>query len=195
MNKKILQTVRAALGILSVSVITGLTANAQKFQLGINTADLACLGTLNAAFEYGLQRHWSIGVSGKYNPFTYGSADSPDARQMQMRQRSLSASARWWPWHIYSGWWVGGEARWQEYNFGGIISQETEEGRRYGGGIRGGYTHMITSHLNLDLGLGVWAGWKDYVIYECPKCGKKIEEGQGGFFLPSDIIIALTYVF
>jgi len=171
--------------------------NAQKFQIGTNAATLACLGTLNAQIDYAFDQHWSVGVTGKYNPFTFSkpSSDGVESPTMQLRQRSVAALARWWPWHIYSGWWVAGKAQWQEYNAGGIVSQETEEGQRYGGGLVAGYTHMLSKHLNMEFGLGVWGGMKQYTVYECPTCGRKVSEGSRPFVMPSDIIISVGYVF
>ena len=184
--------------VFSVTVflmVSSVSVRAQKFQVGVNAADLACLGTLNGEFEYAFDRHWSAGISGKYNPFTYGDGTSAEGRQMQARQRSVELRARWWPWYIYSGWWVSGTARIQEYNMGGIFTQETEEGTRYGGGLSAGYSCMLSPHFNIDFGVGIWAGYRKYTLYECPKCGRKVDEGTGGFFLPNDIKISVAYVF
>ena len=167
---------------------------AQRFQLSANAVDLACLGTMNAELEYAVARHWSIGLAGRYNPFTFNRPGTADGR-MQLRQRSVNLNARWWPWHIYSGWWLAGKAQWQEYNMGGVISEKTEEGRRYGGGLTAGYSHMVNRHLNVEMGLGLWGGRKRYTVYACPRCGTRLEEGVKGFILPNDLIIALSYVF
>lgn len=167
-------------------------ASAQRFQLSTNTVDYACLGTLNAEFDYALSRHWSLGIGGRYNPFSF---PRDGGNRMQLRQRSLGLNARWWPWHIYSGWWLSGKAQWQEYNMGGVISDKTEEGQRYGGGITAGYSYMVNRHLNLDFGLGVWGGRKRYTVYACPECGTRLESGTKTFILPNDVLIALSYVF
>lgn len=168
-----------------------LCAFAQRFQVGANALDLACLGTLNAEFDVAVDRHWTVGVSGKYNPFLYG--DYP--RRFALKQRSATVSARWWPWYVYSGWWVSGSARWQEYNMGGIMSPRTEEGNRYGGGVTAGYSHMVSQHFNVEFGLGIWGGVKRYTVYACPTCGEKLESGVKTFVLPSDAVVSLYYVF
>ena len=102
---------------------------------------------------------------------------------------------RYWPWHIYSGWWLAGRARYQEYNRGGIRSPETREGERYGAGMAGGYTYMLTPWLNLEVGLGVWGGLDRYVLYECPVCGLTLEKGRKMFLLPDELLVALSLVF
>lgn len=165
----------------------------KKFQVGTNALGLVCLGTLNAEFDVALQRHWTLGLSGRYNPFTYG--DISRDRTFQLRQRSVALSARWWPWYVYSGWWLSGKVQWQEYNAGGIISQRTEEGQRYGAGVTAGYSHMLAPHVNLEFGLGLWGGVKQYSVYSCPTCGTRLEDGVKAFVLPNDIILAVSYVF
>lgn len=167
------------------------SAHAQKLQISTNAVGLMCLGTLNAEINYAVAKNWSVGISGRYNPFTYGQKE----KQFQMKQRCVSAFARWWPWHIYSGWWVAGKAQWQEYNVGGILSPETEEGNRYGAGLTAGYSYMITPHINVEMGLGFWGGVKQYSVYSCPTCGKKLDGGSKAFILPNDIVIAFSYVF
>lgn len=166
---------------------------AQKFQVQTNAVAWMSLGTINARMEYGVDRYWSVGVGGKFNPFVFPKDGGQD--QMQLKQRSAALYARWWPWHVYSGWWLSGQIQWQEYNMGGIISPRTEEGQRYGGGLSAGYCYMISPHLNLDMGLGFWGGIKDYVVYECPKCGKRVASGIKSFVMPTDVMLSISYVF
>lgn len=182
--------VRMRIRLTILLMVMPLCTFAQRFQVGTNVASLACLGTFNAEFDVAVDRHWTVGVAGKYNPFLYG-----DAKQFALRQRSASVSARWWPWYVYSGWWVAGKAQWQEYNMGGLLSPRTEEGHRFGGGVTAGYSYMVSPHLNLEVGLGVWGGVKNYRVYACPTCGDKLDSGIKGFMLPSDVILAFSYVF
>ena len=130
-------------------------------------------------------------AGGKYNPYSHG--EGADARQN--RQRTVSAGARYWPWHVYSGWWMGCRAGWQEYNKGGYGSRETSEGERYGAGFSGGYSYMLSQHLNLDFGVGFWGGVDNYVTYSCPSCGRIVDGGQKYFVMPNDFILALTFIF
>lgn len=179
--------------ILILSIMTGGTIMAQKFSISVNLLECARLGTLNVDASYAIGRHWSLTAGARYNPFTYHKGD-PD-RQFQARQQSYAVGARLWPWHIMSGWWFGAKARWQEYNIGGVLSSKTREGDRFGGGIYAGYAHMLAPHLNLEFGLGLWAGADIYKVYSCPSCGLTLDGGVKGFVLPDDITIALVYVF
>lgn len=182
--------------ILIVALMPFCKGFAQRMQLSTNALGWMCLGTMNAELNVAVAKNWSVGVSGKYNPFTYGSkANDGSNHQFQIRQRSVAALARWWPWHIYSGWWVAGKAQWQEYNMGGIISSSTEEGQCVGGGLSAGYSHMISTHLNVEMGLGLWGGLKNYVVYACPTCGRITGSGIKPFVMPDNLTVALSYVF
>lgn len=163
----------------------------QSFAISTNAVDYVELGTFNIEASYGLARHWSVLAGVKYNPFSFGKGES----MFQYRQRLARAGMRWWPWHVYSGWWAGARAQWQEYSKGGFASPQTTEGDRFGGGVSAGYSYMLTPHLNLDVGLGVWAGWDKYRTYACPVCGTVKVSGGRYFVLPDDLILSLVYIF
>ena len=106
-----------------------------------------------------------------------------------------AAGVRFWPWHVFSGWWIGGKVQYQEYNRGGIRSAVTDEGDRYGAGLSAGFTYMLHPHLNVSVGAGVWGGFQRYTIYSCPVCGVTEESGEKTFLLPNDLALTLSYVF
>lgn len=174
-----------------IFLLLGVVLYGQELAVSTNIVDYVNLGTMNIEASYGFSRHWSVEAGVKYNPFSFGEGE--DA--VQNRQRAFSAGAKYWPWHIYSGWWVAGHVRYQEYNAGGLVSQETSEGDRFGSALQGGYSYMVSQHLNLNLGVGVWAGRDVYKVYSCPSCGRVLDHGSKFFVLPSDIIVALAYIF
>ncbi len=166
---------------------------ANRFGISTNLLDYARLGTLNLDASYAATRHWSLTASARYNPFTFREDDP--SRQFQYRQQSYAVGARWWMWHTWSGWWLGGKTRYQEYNAGGLGTRETEEGDRVGAGLYVGYTHMLAPHLNMEFGLGFWGGMAWYSRYACPKCGVLLEQGHEYFMRPDDFMISIVYVF
>lgn len=176
-----------------VSLFVAMPLRGQKLSISTDILDYACLGTLNADFSYAVARHWSITAGVKYNPFTFRKSE-PD-RQFQLRQQSYAVGVRLWPWHIWSGWWFAGKLRWQEYNHGGILLRRTYEGDRFGAGLYAGYTHMLTPHLNLEFGIGLWAGVDLYKEYSCQVCGLTLNQGRRAFVLPDDLMISFAYVF
>ena len=166
---------------------------AQTFSVSTDVLGLANLGTMNIDASYAVSRRWSLTAGARYNPFTFRKGNPEE--QFQYRQQSYAVGMRVWPWHTWSGWWFAGKLRYQEYNSGGIRSLETREGDRFGAGLYAGYTYMLTSHLNIEFGLGLWSGLDVYRCYSCPVCGVTLESGKTHFILPDDIMISLAYVF
>jgi hypothetical protein len=177
----------------AVLALTCQESAAQKYTISTDVLSCAAFGTLNVDASMALSRKWSLVAGLRYNPFTFNT-NRPD-KQFQLRQRSCSFGARFWPWHFGSGWWLAGKMRYQEYNMGGLLRGNTREGDRVGGGIYTGYTHMLSAHINLEFGLGVWAGVDVYTVYSCPLCGLTVDSGNKFFVLPDDIMISLAYVF
>lgn len=181
------------LKILLILLLISTAVHAQKYSVSTDALDYAALGTLNIDGSYAFSRHFSLVAGLRYNPFTYNRGD-PET-QFQLRQFSVAAGVRYWPWHIWSGWWFASKLRYQEYNTGGVLSPETSEGDRYGAGLYSGYTYMISPHFNIEFGLGLWAGVDYYKVYSCPMCGLTTDSGRKAFLLPDDFMVSLVYVF
>ena len=165
--------------------------SAQRFSVSTNAVDYANFGTLNVEGDMAVARRWTVLAGAKYNPFLFRSGSEP----LSARQRVVATGVRFWPWHVFSGWWFGGKVQYQEYNRGGIRSAVTDEGDRYGAGLSAGFSYMLHPHLNLTLGAGLWAGFDRYRTYSCPVCGLTEGEGEKTFILPNDLMLSLSYVF
>ena len=168
-------------------------AAGQNAAVSTNILEYANYGTLNMEGLVALSRHWSVMAGVRYNPFSYEGGAEGLGRQN--KQQTYTLGARWWPWHIFSGWWMSGHLQYQEYNTGGLKSPQTREGDRVGAGVSGGYTYMLGKHMNLEVGAGVWTGADNYVKYACPRCGRTVDAGNGIFFLVNDVLLSLSYVF
>ncbi len=170
-----------------------LDAKAQKASVATDLVGYMNLVTMNMEASLPVARHWSVNAAVRYNPFEFNlGRDKENARN---KQQAYAAGVRWWPWNVYSGWWLAGKVQYQEYNSGGILSAKTYEGDRFGTGFSGGYSYMLGKHFNLDFGLGFWGGIDKYVKYSCPVCGVSEDSGSKFFILPSDVMVALSYVF
>lgn len=169
-----------------------LPAAAQRFTIGTDGLGWAALGTINADASVAVSQKISIHAGAALNPWTFHPQDAD--KQLQMRQLAAWGGARWWPWHVYSGWWTGMDVRYMLYNAGGILKRDTEEGSAYGARLWGGYSVMLSEHWNLDLGAGAWGGWTSYVRYSCPVCGLRTEEGGKVFIIP-DARVAVQLIF
>ncbi len=178
--------------LLALSCTAVQTARAQHYSIGTNLADYAGFGTLNAEASLALARRWSLHAAATYNPFLF---HAKPGDPVTARQQAYAAGVRFWPWNVYSGWWLSARAQYQEYNRGGIRTVRTEEGDRYGAGVAAGYSYMLHPHLNVELGAGIWGGYDRYTVYSCPVCGFTEESGERTFLLPNEITLALVYVF
>ena len=203
-----------AILLLSISLfLFPMTSGAQQFSVSTNLAGWADFGTANLEAGTAVARHVSLHAGFRYNPWSFRSVppEAIDALvagpvpaaidefeqqdQFQNRKRAAYAGLRWWPWHIYSGWWFGARGQWMEYNRGGILSRSTEEGEAVGAGLSAGYTRMLHRNWNIEFGIGVWGGTTRYTNYACPTCGTVTDNGKKGFILPDDVMVSLIYIF
>lgn len=176
---------------------------AQVFSLSTNVLDWANLGTINAQAGLAFSRHLSLHAGARYNNWNFGSAEKGTA--FQNRARSASLGLRYWPWNVYSSWWMSARAQVEEYNRGGLLKRPlTEEGLATGVGLGVGYSRMLSRHWNLDLGLGGWFGKAWYTQYRCPRCGRVVSRDDGTpvrdatrwFVLPSnELQVSISYIF
>lgn len=176
--------------LLAVLPVLG---RAQNWSVSTNVLDYVSLGTMNAEVSAGVGRRVTIEASARVNPWTFHKGDP--SRQMQNRHQTYALGMRYWPWHIYSGWWISADAQYQEYNRGGIISQKTEEGDAFGLSTGAGYSLMLHEKLNLDFGVTLWAGQKTFISYACPSCGRITDKGSKWFLMPNEIRVAIQYIF
>ena len=177
--------------ILPLLLIMALTGRAQNASASTNVVGYADFVTINAEASCALARHWTANAGFMYNPWNF-KGDWGDARN---QRHTVNIGARYWIWNVYSGWWMGAKLQWEEYNRGGIRKPETEEGDAYGAGVSAGYSLMLHRNLNLDMGVGLWGGWKKYTVYRCPTCGRIEDQGEKAFLLPNDVMISLLFTF
>lgn len=176
---------------LALSTIPLSASAGKKISIGSNMLGYLSLITPNIEVGVSLARHWSLQMGGKYNPFYWDVA----GRSFQLNQMTASVGATYWPWFVFSGWHYGASLQYSQYNRGGIISSQTEEGNAYGLSLYGGYSLLLNKWMNLEFGLGVWGGITEYKTYDAPRCGKLIGEGQKFFIMPDDINISIVFIF
>lgn len=177
-----------------MALYAGVPVFSQNWSFSSNIVGLADYGTINAAASRSVSQHWSLNAGVKYNPFSFPDSSIEDG-SIRKKQRAFSLGARYWLWHVYSGWWMSGAAQYQEYNFTKKGNNDTSEGDRFGAAFSAGYSYMVTPWLNVEFGLGFWSGYDKYRVYDCPECGVTVERGSKVFLSPEDVIIALSIIF
>lgn len=170
-------------------------AQAQKWAVSTNALQWAGLGTVNAEGSYSLNQHITLNAGAAVNPW-----DASSATYVKLRNNQYGGyiGAKYWPWHVYSEWWIGAKVQYKNFEQVGILTSKLVRGDALGAGISGGYSFMLGSHFNLDLGAGVWGG--RFIKYQKYKGTRPVdnelaEEGGKGFFFLDNLILSLTYIF
>lgn len=170
-----------------------------KFDISTNLFDWADLGTVNLDFGVALSRHFSFQIGGKYNNWEFANTKGP-IFLVKNQQKSGSLGFRYWPWYVFSGWWVSAKAQYCDYSLTGIKDQEFDEGTAVGGGLSTGYSWMLGKHFNLEFGVGFWGGrLLDQNVYGCPgdcyDADDTIKSGPRNFLAVNDINISFHWLF
>ena len=174
---------------------------ASAFQLGVKT-NLLYDATLspNLGVEFRLAPHWSLDVSGNFNPFTFS-----DGRKW--KHWMVQPEARYWLCDATAGHFLAVHALGGKFNFGnlpfarnlvydfGDLRDHRYQGWAAGAGVAYGYSWILGKHWNLEAELGI--GWihADYDRFECAGCGRKTGSGRKDMFLPTKAAINIIYVF
>ena len=169
----------------------GNKAQSQQISIGTNMFDYLALGTLNLQMSYSLNKHYSLFLESKYNPFSFGSEEN----RKQLKQMSIAVGTKYWPWFVNSSWFFSGAIFFGKYNYGGVFTNKSYEGRAFGGNFGGGYAWMLGKRLNLEIGLGAFVGTTHYRRYSCVVCGVEEVEKSKVVVVPSDVQIALSFIF
>lgn len=177
-------------------------ARAQKYAVSTNIIEWADFLTPNASFQYATGQHISLEAAARYNCWSWRTGGTFEERQVnekKARQQAYSLGVRWWPWNVYSGWWIAARLQYQEYDYGGLATfkwvPNNEAGDAFGAALLAGYSLQIHKHWDIEFGLGFWGGYKFYSAYALPYCGKLIDKGGKTFLLPDQAMISLVYVF
>jgi len=199
--RKILYTIIAVVTVLSASQISyaqeeAIRRSSEKIQFSVSTnfVQWANLGTANLELGMSVHRNITIDAGVRYNPWELTGAKT--GVPIWEKQQTYYGGLRYWPWYVYSGFWVGFKGQYSKASTTGIWRPALQETSGAGLGLSLGYTQMLTPHLNLEFGLGAWTGrYFKYTLYDCPTCMEIREQGPRFFANLDDISITICYVF
>lgn len=167
---------------------------AQTLAVSTNACDWALLGTANIEAQISVAQHISIEAGAKYNPWKF-TTENPHLT-IQNRQATLYAGFRYWPWYVFSGWWIEAKGQYGSFSQSGFWRPALEQCSAIGAGLSFGYTFMLSKNINLDIGAGAWGGRKlKRSLYDCPSCLNLREEGPENFIDLDNIRISFMYLF
>lgn len=180
--------------LVSLFLLIGLQkSSAQKLGISTNLFDWCNMATVNASVNMSMGQHLSAGVSGRYNPWFFRRGTE---NQVNHALRAVSIDLRYWPWHVYSGWWYMFRWQAQEYNYSNLYGLPySEQGISRGIGLGTGYALMIGTHWNVDFGVSFWGGMKNYERFDCSYCGDLLVADRCFFFLPDNVFVSFYYIF
>lgn len=141
--------------------------------------------TVNAGIEVGLAPRWTIELSGNYNAW-WGNK----AKQSLWKHYLVQPELRYWFCDRFSGHFLAFHGLGGLYNFGNIdnnikflgtdfspLSDYRFQGWYAGAGLGYGYNFVLGRHWNLELEIGAGYIYTEYDKFECPECGRQLEQG------------------
>jgi len=166
-------------------------APARRWAISTNLLGYADLGTINIEAQYALNRHFSVDMQAKSNAWKFKAGDG------FLEQKSVAnVGVKYWPWYVYSGLWFKGAVQAANYSYGGIFKNRTpERGDSYGLVTAGGYSLIICPWMNIDFGLGIWGGYRDYRRYENVQMDSMKYHNGSAFLGLSEASVSLMFVF
>lgn len=167
--------------------------NAQRASVSTNALTWVNLGTINAEGSISVSKHMTVFAGAKYNPWNIRTKSK---QAFYNRQTAGYAGVKYWPWHVYSGWWFGAKAQYQNFEEAGVFSEGLIKGNALGAGISLGYSFLITPKFNIDFGIGGWGGrLLDYTRYEDFFGFELLESGPRNFVFLDNLILSVSYIF
>ena len=193
MNKRFFTIILLLFAVIPEFRMTGQERKASE-ALSTDLVDWAYLGTANLEAGVSVHRHFSLQAGAKFNPWSFKTRESD--LDLYNKQTTAYAGFRYWPWYVYSGWWVGAQAQYTGYSETGGWRHALDTGKALGAGLSFGYTLMLNENFNLEFGAGEWGGRRfEHTLYCCPDCMKVRQSGPQNFVALNDISISVMYVF
>ena len=143
-----------------------------------------------------LAPHWSLGLTGGYNPWP-----SDETKSKKWKHLLVSPSVRYWTDSVNVHHFFGVNLIYSHYNVADVkfpfglyksVRNERRQGDLGALGVFYGYSWPIARHWNIEALIGAAVGYTKYNRYECGHCGTKIGEDKKWFVMPQ---AALNIVF
>ena len=169
-------------------------SESKNVAVSTNVFDWGDFGTINAEVDYAVSRYITLQADLKYNPWEFKSGNQ-NIKAVYNKQMSAAIGVRYWPWYVFSGWWICGKVQYTDYSITGVWRPALDTGKALGAGLSAGYTFMLTKNLNLEVGAGFWGGGLlQHAVYHSPG-GDLREQGPKGFIAVNDIKISVQWLF
>lgn len=118
----------------------------------------------NLGVEISTGKHFTVDISGNYNPLDLSSNRS-------LRHWQVQPEFRYWPVAKFDGHFLGVNANYADYIFKdvwlpmGMRRNQAFDGMAYGAGLSYGYQMYLSTHWSLEFTAGVGYGYFEYKKY------------------------------
>lgn len=148
-------------------------------------------GTFNLGGEIKCADDQSFSLSLNYNPWEFGN-------NKKMKHFQIQPEYRKWLDQVFMGSFIGIEAHFAAYNFGGMTPFTTVRDNRYQGTLIGigatyGYQWMLSPYWNLEASVSLGYSYLDYKKYGPDKGDFKLKESHSNYWGPTQI--GLTFIY
>ena len=166
---------------------------AQSLAVKSNVPYLAS-GSLNVGLEMGLSPKLTLGVDYGINPFAF-------ADNKKWMHWIVQPELRYWFCERFYGHFIGMHVGAGEYNINKVKIPTVENSKdyRYEGwaalaGVSYGYSWILGERWNVEATFGVGVIYTDYKKFECPDCGKNLENDNNTFLSPTKAAVSIIYL-
>ncbi len=172
--------------IFIIMIISSLSKlNCQNIAVKTNVLyDLT--SSLNIGGEIKCKDAYSFSSIISYNPWTF-------ADNKKMKHLLIQPEFRRWFGEVFQGSFVGIQAHYALFNWGGILSYYRFQGNLVGAGISYGYQWMISPLWNLEASIALGYAYLSYDKYGQEKGTPRIEKAHTNYVGPTQIGISLIY--
>lgn len=187
------------LGLFLILILSGVKVSAQVVSVKSNLLYLGT-STPNIGFEFWLADHWSLGLTGSYNPFLYPQweDESGNLYNPKLIHWTVVPEAKYWFCRAFERSFIGLHGIYGEFNIGGIpfidkFKEARYQGYAYGGGLSYGYQWAIGGRWGLEVSAGV--GYLHLVYDKCDAfvCGLNQGAYMRDYFGPTKLAVTISY--
>lgn len=152
-------------------------------------------GSINLGAEMTVSTHFSVGLSGSYNPWKY----KPTSKLQHLLVRP---EVRYYPCKVFRKSFFGVQGIYGAFNAGGLnvpvfptIKDKRYIGTLYGTSLIGGYQFPISKHWSVESLIGMGYIRTNGELHKLFKCDCLIGNKKKNYFGITDIALSFIYVF
>lgn len=178
--------------IIGACFLLALNLKAQVVAVKTNLLSDA-MTTPSLGVEVGFHTHFSVDVSGGYNPWNLSGGKS-------LQHWLVQPEVRYWVHERFNGHYVGLHALYMDYDFAGYTlpfgmkAENQYKGNGYGGGLSYGYQLYISPHWNIEFTAGFGYINFEYDKYIFPGEDAKIGKFRNQYWGITKAGISIMYI-